>query len=134
MPLNLSLAATLVASPPSSTDGGLPSGVTNISFGLNPSTKMVNVDTGAMTRQINSPSDYITLEGVPSTVSQGTTLFIRTTAPFLFRLTNNDPITPTQAILPINGTVLLEFPADKYLTLLEAQGSGTIEYYIGGAQ
>lgn len=97
--------------------------------------KQFGVATGVLTRTLNSPSAYVTLDGVgPSaTVTQGDTLYLKTDGQMQLRLTNDDGAGgTTQAVVPVHGLVVLEFPSTKALELLEAQGSGKIEYLVSG--
>ena len=135
MALQAHLNAQFVASPSTISDSQFPSGVTSITFGLNPPVKQFSLDTGVMRVTVNSPASYITLEGVGTNgVTQATTFFIRTQVQMLVRMTFANPAGGADivSISPINGVKLAEFPANGYLKLLEVQGQGQVEYYASG--
>jgi len=136
----VSLEATLTEAPASSSDGStFPSASTTIPFGLRtaPSGKPVAASTGRMLRTINSPAAFVTLEGVGSgdTVQQADTVYARVrSGGFQLRVTFANPaapLSPIVSVVPIAGVLLLEPDAMSgfYITKLELQGSGQIEYY-----
>jgi len=104
-----------------------------IPFTLTPSTKPYNVDTGRNNAQVNNPSAYGALAGVGagSTVTQATTLYVRTSTTMLLRLTFGSTVL---ADIPILGVFVMEFDPSKPLTLLEVKGAGAVEYYAAGSQ
>lgn len=133
--LNLTLQAQLSSGPATVSDGTFPPGVTQVQLQLNPSTRQVNVDTGAMVANVNSPSAYVTLPGIGGAVgpvTQGLFLYLRTVAPVAVRLTMFGASGNTTSVLLTNGLLVLEFDPLHYLTLLEIQGTGTVEYYAAG--
>jgi hypothetical protein len=139
------LDATLTETPQGASDSSaFPSATTTIPFGLNtaPNAKPVMASTGRMTRLINSPSAFVTLEGVGTndTVQQASTLYARVrSGGFQFRVTFANPpvpLSPIVSILPQAGVLLLEPDAASgfYVTKFEVQGSGTLEWYASGVQ
>jgi hypothetical protein len=139
MALQAQLVAVFTAGPSLVTDSGFPSGVTNWPFGLNPPLKQYSVDTGVMHPQVNSAAPaWFPFGGIGpnSDVTQATTLLVRTQVPMVLRLTtadiNGGP--DNVSVVPINGLLILEFPANGYLKLLEVQGQGQVEIYASGLQ
>ena len=130
----ITVAATLIAAPAQSTDQQFPSGTTTIPFVTTPSPKTYNVDTGRNTAQVNSPSSFVALQGLGANgpVTQAHTVYIRTSVPMNVRLTyqGGSALGP----LPIQGVFFLEVPPATPLTLVEIEGSGTVEYYFAGNQ
>jgi hypothetical protein len=133
---------TLVESPPPCGDypPNVPSAVTSIPFTLNNVPKTSNVSTGAKTRQVQSPSAFVQLSGVGPTddVTQCDTFYVRVKSGlFQIRVTYNNPAGGTiVSVNPINGLFIQEADAadNFYVTKLEVQGSGTIEYFASGQQ
>lgn len=133
----LTLSGSLTAGPSAAVDNQFPSGVTSVPFGLNPGNKPYNVDTGRNVANVLSPSAYAALGGIGTLgpVTQAVTLYLRTTTPLTIRLTTAVPSSADLlSVLPLNGILILEFPSDHYLKLVEVQGSGTVEYYVSGNQ
>ncbi len=125
----VTLTATLTAGPPSVGGSSLPSGATSIPFGLSPEQKSyidsINFD---LKKGIGA---------APGPVTQGHTLYARTTTPMLVRLTFANPNgADIVSVLPSNGVLVLEPAAASgyYLKLVEAQGAGSIEFWCGGSQ
>lgn len=136
----VTLLGNLTSGPQGICEGGFPSGIFQVQFGLAGScpgagTKPALVSAYG-TPNINSPSSYVTLPGVgsSSTVTQANTLYMRTTVPFLVRLTFATPGggSDTVSVVPVLGLLILEPRSDGYLKLIEAQGIGSIEYYASG--
>jgi hypothetical protein len=93
-----------------------------------------NVSSGLVTRNIASPSAYITLAGVGAdqAVTQGLMLYAVSGAPMWLRLTYSalpDDIVSEQ---PISGLKLEQFPDANYLKLVEVKGSGSLTYIVAG--
>ena len=136
MGLQAQLSATLTTGPSSLTDQQFPSGVTSISFGLNPPTKPYTVSTGAVVT-IQSPSSPVSVDsiGTGGQVTQATTFYARTSAQMLVTLVCADPGGGADhtSVIPINGLMgPIEFPSNGYLKSLSVQGSGTFEYWAAG--
>jgi hypothetical protein len=129
-----SLAATLIAGPQQVQDTQFPSATVNIPFGLLPTTKAYNVDTGTQTPQVNSPSVFVTLSGIGTgqTVTQALTLYVRCLIPMQIRLTFSGDATPK--VIYLQGVLLLEASVAAPITLLEAMGAGQVEFWASGNQ
>jgi hypothetical protein len=132
----VSFKGVLLAGPPKSSTNAFPSGLTNATFDLNPPNKAASVATGMQTPNVVSPSAYATLSGVgpAATVTQGTFLYLRTTGKMLIRITTAGDSGDVVSVLYVNGILALEFPTANYLKLLEAQGTGIVEYFASGNQ
>jgi hypothetical protein len=133
---NLTLTGTLNEGPNVAQDGNFPSGTTNLPFTLNQgsASKPSACSTGAKVRQLNSPFAFVALSGVGATddVTQADTIYIRvSTSGFKVRLTFADGTTP---VLPINGLFIIEPDAGAglYVTKVELQGAGQVEYFASG--
>lgn len=124
----------LLAGPPSSSTDDFPSGVVSIPFDLSPANKPAEVSFKT-TRQVASPGSFAVMSGVGGgeDVAQGTFLYGRTRGPMLLRLTTaGSP--DVVAVVPVSGLFAMEFPVGNYLKLLEAEGTGVLEYFVSGNQ
>lgn len=134
----VTLSGTLTVAPATVVDGTFPAATTTTPLALNPTQKQANVDTGIQSRNLNSPSSYATLSGVGATdtVTQGNFLYLRTKVPMLVQLVVNNPAGGTVTVtgIPINGLLILEFDATRYLVGLSVQGSGYVEWFVSGTQ
>lgn len=136
---NATLSGNLYVQP-SDASGAFPAGATSIPLALSPSPKSLTVDSGVVKRNVASPAAFVALSGVGASdaVTQGSFLYVRTNAPMQLRMTFNNPAGGvTTAVVPVGssiggGLLVLEFDPTRYLTLLEAEGIGTIEYLVGG--
>lgn len=83
-----------------------------------------------------SGGGYVNLRGVGAgeSVTKGTFLYLRASSEMLVRITTFDAGGDVVAIIPVKGTVIIEFDANKYLKLIEASGSGTIEHLVTGSE
>lgn len=127
---------TLQAGPPKSSTSGFPTGVTNASFDLKPAAKLAPVSTGLQVRSLASPSAYVALDvGTNQAVTKANFLYVRTEAPFLLRVTYDDGAGGSiVSVVPVDGLFVHEAPGDKFIKLLEAQGTGVIETFASGNQ
>lgn len=78
---------------------------------------------------------YQTLPGIGSapSVTKANTLYFRTSALLLLRLTTDDGAGGSvTSVIPANGLGFLEFDGARFLKLLEASGVGSIEYFASG--
>jgi hypothetical protein len=116
-------------------DSSFPAGLLAVSLALAKGTKDAKVH-AATVRALSSAGGYTSLRGVGSgePVTKGTFLYLRTSAEMLVRFTTFDAGGDVLAVLPIFGVVILEFNEAKYLKLVEAQGSGTIELVVIGSE
>jgi hypothetical protein len=88
-------------------------------------------------RAISSPSSYVDVRcvGTNEAVTKGSFLYARASAAMLLRLTTDDGAGGSVlAVLPIDGLLVFEVDPDKFLKLLEAQGEGTLEFLVSGAE
>lgn len=65
-------------------------------------------------------------------VTKGDTLYFFAYSPILVRLKTFLEPDPLLSEIPVDGLVVLEFNAARYLTLLEAKGNANIEYLVTG--
>lgn len=127
--------SSLMAGPTVANDGStFPSGSTIIPLDFTPAQKTYQVTSGRQLIQINSPSTFATLPGIGAggSVTQVSTLYLRTNSPFIFRATyqNGAP----QQLQYVYGLWIAEFDPSKPLVLLEVQGAGQVEYLAVGNQ
>jgi hypothetical protein len=97
--------------------------------------KSYAVATGILELSLNTPSAYQTLPGVGAApgVTHADTLYFFSDAPVLLRLTTDDGAGGSVlSVLPVDGLVVLEFQAAKFLKLVEAEGTSPIEYFASG--
>jgi hypothetical protein len=130
------LQGTLVSGPPRSASGTFPAGLVSIAFTLRPANKSAAVSVKAV-RNLQSPSSYATLHGIGSgeDVAQANFLFVQTDNPIDIRITSDDGAGGSVvAVVSVNGLLMIEKPADKFIKLLEAQGTGVVEYFASGNQ
>lgn len=130
----LSLSGALVGGPPTAGDG-FPASLFNTPISTLSSPKSFQVASGVISRLLNSPSSYVTLQGVGSadTVTHGDFLYFKCDGQILLRLTFDDGVGgSTTAVLPLMGLHVAEYQTAKFLKLLEAQGSARVEYFISG--
>ena len=134
----VTISGSLSVAPATVTDSTFPAATSSVPLTTTPIPKVCAVDTGIQRGNINSPSSYAALSGVgasPETVTQGSILYVRCAVPMLFKLAFHNPLgADDEAVIPITGTVIMEFDPSRYLTALSVKGSGTIEWYVGGPQ
>ena len=138
---SVTLLGTLTAGPQGVCEGGFPSGILQLAFGLAGSCP------GAGTKpalrkfwsfvNVNSPSPaFVTLDGVGTgqSVTQANTLYLRTTTQMLMRFTFANPAGGPDIVsqVPVQGLHIAEYPLNGYLKLVEAQGIGGIEFFASG--
>lgn len=135
MSASVVFTGSIIAGPQGSGDCGFPSSIVNTSFGTIPS-QLPSAVLVSHSRQVNSPSAFVALDGVgvASTVTQGNFLYVKANAAILLRLTMFGNSGPIVSVLPLQGPLVMEFPASNYLYLLEAQGVGGVEYLVSGNQ
>ncbi len=98
--------------------------------------KGYSVASGVLARALASGS-FVPLQGVgpADTVTRGTFLYLKSNSAIDLRITTDDGSGgDVVAVLPPAGFFALELSASKYLKLLEAKGSATIEYFVSGTQ
>jgi len=132
----LKLDGTLESGPSTVSDDSFPSSSAEVPLTLLNAAKAAACCTGFMRSTITSPSAYIALDGIGSdagdTVKKGHTLFFRCKdSAVLLRLTTfGSP--DVVSVVPVKGTVIIEFDDARYLKLLEVQGSGQVEWLVAG--
>jgi len=130
--------AQVVGGPQASGGGSFPTGVKTIQLPFNPDPLGYSVETGDVL-QLQSPSAFVTVPGVgaaPGPVTQGLALLLSVNVPIKVRMTMADPGGGSDivSIVPLNGPMLIQFPPNGYLKLLELEGSATVEYHVWGIQ
>lgn len=126
---------TLHAGPPNVSDGTFPASTMGVPINLTPNPKGWQRATGVLYRAVNVPSpDFLELDGIGSdrTVSEGNFLYLRSNSTVTVRVTQAFTTGEATATFKINGLCILEFPEAEPLTLVEVQGSSTIEYFAQG--
>ena len=130
MSLQLTCEGTVSCGPAPSSGGGIPRGATLIPFSTYPDPLCPAVQSGDQVAAVNSPSSFVTLPVGP--VTQGTFLVILTTTAMAVRTTTHGTADP--AVETICGLKVVQFDVASYLTLLEVQGEGVVEYFVGGPE
>lgn len=137
---SVTLLGTLMAGPQGVCEGGFPSGLLQVQFGLAGScpgagTKPASKKTWS-SQDINSPSAYVAIDGVGTgeSVTQANTVYIRTVVPMQIRATFANPEGGADivSIVPVLGLFILEPSAAGYVKLLEAKGQGKVEVFASG--
>lgn len=128
----LTISGQLNLSPRSVDETSFPAGVLQVTLALAQSEKVASVHKAGV-RSL-SGGGYVDLGGVGADqeVTKGTFLYLRTTAEMLVRVTTYDAGGDVVSAIPVKGLVILEFDPAKYLKLVEANGSGTIEHLVIG--
>lgn len=137
---SVTLLGTLTAGPHGVCEGGFPSGLLQVSFGLFGSCPGAGTKPAAKkfwtNTDVNSPSVFVALDGVGAgqSVTKANTLYLRTTAQMKVRFTLADPSGGPDivSILPLQGLHISEYPSLGYLKLMEAMGVGGVEYFVSG--
>lgn len=130
------IAGQLLAGPQAASDTAFPGAIANVPLQLYPNPRPYNVATGVMLRTIaTSVGVYVSLDGVPNTVQQGTFLYLRALSPLLIRRTRIEPSSSNVVTIDgIQGIFMMEYDPLRPLILLEASGSGQLEYFVSGNQ
>ena len=137
---SVTLLGTLQVGPQGVCEGGFPSGVLNVQFGLAGSCPGAGTKPASKkfwsSQGVNSPSSFFTLDGVGTgqSVTKATTLYFRSTAQMILRMTFADPSGGADLVstVPVQGLLIQEPSVSGYLKLLEVQGQGTVEYFASG--
>lgn len=130
----ISLSGALQAGPPTAGEGVFPGALLNVALALSTSPKQFGVATGVLTRQLASPSSFVTLDGVgaAATVTHGDTLYLKASGAIDLRFTLDDGSGGSSVVVVTGRFFLIEFDTVKFLKLLEAKGSATVEYFVSG--
>ena|ERR1700729_236133 len=126
--------SALTAGPNLCSDGSVfPSGATSIQLDLNPAQKGYQVGTGRQLLNVNTQSPQaLSGIGAGQTVTQATTLYMRSVSPFTVQVTYTG-VSGTQPI-PLNGLLVLEANPSNPITAVTVVGSGQLEYGAWGNQ
>lgn len=88
-------------------------------------------------QSVNSASAFVPITGVGPTgsVTQGLFLYLKTDARFMVRVTqkgttNLDP--DIVSTFPLQGMLMMQFPLENTLKLLEVEGIGPVDFFVGG--
>src|SRR4051812_46162565 len=125
------LQGALLSGPVKSASGTFPVGLVNITFGLKPANKVAAVSSKSV-RNLASPNAFSTLHGVGPNedVTQANFLFLQTDNPIDVRITADDGSGgDVVSVVSVDGLLLVEKPSNKFIKLLEAQGTGVIECF-----
>lgn len=130
----VNVSGTLTAGPAQTSDTSFPTGVTSVPFAV--VQRAAPVQTGAQVRLVNSAGAYVPLDGVGTgeTVTKANLLYLNTKDSAMWvRLTfANSPGSDVVSELPVKGPAAITVDETHYLKLVEAKGTGTIEYYASG--
>lgn len=131
------LDASLSAGPPNAGEAVFPGTTANIPINLTPNPKSWQHATGVLTRVVTVPHpDFLTLDGVGNgmTVTECGLLYFRSSSPITVRLTQEvgGSVGATVTLHRVHGLFIWEPPPAEPITLIEVQGSGTIEYFAQG--
>lgn len=126
--LQVSFTGTLSVAPASSGEGSIPAGASLIPYATNPDPKCLALSTGDQVANVSSPDSYVTLP--LGSITQVTFLFLRTAGTMSVRTTTNGVGSP--AVEVVNGMKVIEYDPGSYLTLLEVEGVGVVEYLAAG--
>jgi len=131
----ISISGALEGGPPAGAET-FPASKFLTPLSLRESAKQFGVATGVLTRnlQVAAPA-FATLDGVgpAATVTQGDFLYFKCDGQLVLRLTTDDGGGGQDVqTVPVHGLAVLEFPTTRPLELLEAQGTGKIEYLVSG--
>lgn len=134
----LKLVGSLLGGPQDSSPSQFPGSSFEVVIGFgNSDSKASGAATGILSRQLNSASSLITLEGVgpTSTVTKGNFLYFKCNSPMLLHVTYDDGVGGSVVSpMTVNGVVMVEADDDKFIKKLEAQGTGPLEYFLSGNQ
>lgn len=130
----IDLSGTLIAGPQTVVDSTFPSMQSTVSLHTSPSPKGWNVCTGVLSRNVNSPSAYVALEGVgpTATVVNADFLYLRSNATLKLKITQTDGLTTLVSEQYFSGLKVIELPSTNCAVLVEVKGTATIEYLASG--
>lgn len=137
---SVTLIGNLTAGPQGVCEGGFPSGLLQVSFGLAGSCPGAGTKSAAKktwsSQAIDSAAVYVALDGVGTgeSVTQANTLYLRTTVQMQFRLTFANPEGGADivSIVPVKGLFIVEPSPSGYIKLLEVKGQGEVELFASG--
>ena len=117
-------------------DCGFPSETVTAAFATTPNPKGYQVASGCLTRHLATALNvFVGLSGIGATdtVTAADFLWVRTDSPMQIRVSQKtDPSTTVVTVHQVTGLFVWEPPTSQPIVLLEASGSGTIEYFVSG--
>lgn len=131
------LDGTLIAGPPTCAGLGVfPSISIQDQITLLQNPKPASVATGILQQPITSPGAFVALVGISATgpVTAADTLYFKCDGQVQLELTNDDGtgVGTTVAVIPVQGLLVLEFPAPNRLKGLRIKGTSRIVYFGSG--
>jgi len=128
----IKLSGSLDAGPSQGGSESFPASSWSVPLAFRSGTKTFGAATGVLVRQVNAPSpSYASL----ASITRGDFLYVKTSGPLVLRLTVDDGAgADVLELVPVDGLLLREFSSLRYLKLVEAQGTGTIEFFVSGSQ
>jgi hypothetical protein len=119
-----------------SQQGTIPSGSVQVPLSTSPNPKPSAKQTRGYKTSSSAFGTYAALSGVGASdnVATADTLWMRSDAPLQVQLTlqNLGGSGTVTSVVPLNGTMLLEFPFGGYCVGIEVAGAGDIEYIASG--
>lgn len=130
----IDLSGTIIAGPQTVVDSTFPSMQSTAGLHTTPSPKGWNVCTGLLSRNVNSPSAYVPLNGIGPTgdVVNADFLYLRSNATLKLRITQTDGLGTLVSEQYFSGLKIIEFPSTNCAVLVEVKGTATIEYLASG--
>ena len=134
----ISLDGTITSGPPTSVPpGATPAATDTIPLSTLATPKGWNVVTGPNSRNVASSfGTFSTLSGLGAadSVTQGTFLYLRASAPLQLRMTQANLAGGADivSVHQVTGPLVQEFPDAGYLKLLEVSGTATVEWLVSG--
>lgn len=125
---------SIIVGPPSAVDG-FPSMSASAPLALLSQQKQSNVSSGAIQRQLASPSSFATLSGVGAgdTVTKADFLYLQTQSPIRLELTVGDGVGGTEVVeISVVDVQIMNFASLYELQGLRAKGAGAIQYLVSG--
>ncbi len=122
----LALDGRLTVDPQLVVDTAVPTGSTAQTFALS---RTVAMHTGLPVVSVASPSAYAVL---PSCVTRGSYLFMRTNAAIIVRLTMIDTPSNLVSVVHVNSMLTMDFADAHLLVSVEVKGSALVEYMVAG--
>jgi hypothetical protein len=107
----------------------VPGGTVSFPVSTTPNPKTFAVSDSGV-KKVASPGAAVSFGslGASGAVTAGSFLYVKTTAAVSLSLTFGG----TTVVLPLNGTLVMEFPTTSALTGLSVQGTATVEYFVSG--
>src|SRR6266850_7723933 len=127
MSLVVTLSGELVSGPSASSDNQFPAGTDTCPFNLNPTPKNYTVRTGVQQVPVASPSAFVALGGIGTSVTKASLLYLRVGSGMDVRITRVNPAGGSFVTTEHPGGLLIyECDPAQPITLVEVQGSGGV--------